>query len=180
MKGIVIQLLARCARDAFGEAAWSTVLERADVQEPIDPQRLYPDASFNALVAALADARGMSADAAQRWFGESAIAHFHAMAPTLFDVHKDSWSFLLTLNEIIHPQVRRDFPGASAPDFGFDANEQGELVLTYHSDRRMCGFAEGLIIASMRHFGDPEELRHDRCMHRGDPYCEFVLPAPRS
>jgi hypothetical protein len=178
LKGIVLQLLARCARDAFGDAAWTGALTNAGLAEPFDAQAVYPDTEFNALVSALAAARGISSDDAQRWFGESAVAHFHAMAPELFDRHRDSWSFLLTLNDIIHPQVRRDFPGASAPDFGFDANESGELLLTYHSERRMCAFAEGLILASMRHFGDPAALRHERCMHRGDTHCEFVLPAP--
>lgn len=178
MKGVVLQLLGRCARDSFGEDAWLQALAAAGAAEPFDPQRTYPDAAFNAVVAALAAVRKITTDDAQRWFGESAIAHFHAMAPTLFDRHQDSWSFMLTLNDIIHPQVRRDFPGASAPDFGFDANADGELILTYRSTRRMCAFAEGLILASMRHYGDPPVLRHVRCMHRGDPHCEFVLPAP--
>lgn len=179
MKGVVLQLLGRCARDSFGEDAWLQALAAAGAAEPFDAQRTYPDVEFNTVVAALAAARKITSDDAQRWFGEAAIAHFHAMAPTLFDRHQDSWSFLLTLNDIIHPQVRRDFPGANAPDFGFDANADGELILTYHSARRMCAFAEGLILASMRHFGDPPALRHVRCMHRGDPHCEFVLPAPR-
>ncbi|GAA4855459.1 heme NO-binding domain-containing protein [Luteimonas vadosa] len=177
MKGVVLELLGRCARDAFGEQAWQRAIAQAGLAEPFDQQRTYPDAEFNALVAAVATERGIGIDDAQRWFGESAVAHFHAMAPHLFDQHQDSWSFLLTLNDIIHPQVRRDFPGASAPDFGFDANEAGELVMTYHSQRRMCAFAEGLILASMRHYDDPPELRHVRCMHRGDPHCEFVLTA---
>lgn len=178
MKGVVLQLLGRCARDAFGEEVWRQALADAGAVEPFDPQRTYPDAEFNAVVETLAKGRGISTDDAQRWFGESAIAHFHAMAPGMFDKHQDSWSFLLTLNDIIHPQVRRDYPGASAPDFGFDANDAGELVLTYHSERRMCAFAEGLILASMRHYGDPPVVRHERCMHRGDPHCKFVLPTP--
>ncbi|MGI8560740.1 MAG: heme NO-binding domain-containing protein [Luteimonas sp.] len=178
MKGIVLQLLGRCAREAFGEDTWQQALAGTGVAEPFDPQRTYADDAFNAVVSALAGARGISTDDAQRWFGEAAIAHFHAMAPALFDRHQDSWSFMLTLNDIIHPQVRRDFPGASAPDFGYDANDNGELVLTYHSARRMCAFAEGLILASMRHYGDPPVLQHVRCMHRGDPHCEFVLAAP--
>lgn len=178
MKGIVLQLLGRCARDAFGEDTWRQAMRDAGMAEPFEPQRVYPDSEFDAVVAALAAARGITATGAQRWFGECAIAHFHAMAPDLFDRHGDSWSFLLTLNDIIHPQVRRDYPGASAPDFGFDASERGELVLTYHSERRMCAFAEGLILAAMRHYGDPPQLRHARCMHRGDLHCEFVLPLP--
>lgn len=81
-------------------------------------------------------------------------------------------------NDFIHPQVRKQDPGASAPVFGFDANDDGERMLTCHSARRMCAFAEGLILASMRHYGDPPVLRHARCLHRSDPHGEFVLPAP--
>jgi hypothetical protein len=178
VKGIVLQLLARCARDAFGEPVWREALAQSGLAEPFDPQQLYPDPQFNALVGALAASQGIDAHAAQRWFGERAIAHFHAMAPRLFDQHRDSWSFLLTLNDIIHPQVRRDYPGAGAPDFGYGVDDDGALVLTYHSQRRMCGFAEGLILATLRHYGEPATVRHERCMHHGDPHCEFVLTPP--
>lgn len=178
MKGIVLQLLGRCARDAFGDAAWREALAQSGLTEPFDPQRLYPDPEFNALVGALGASQGVDADAAQRWFGECAIAHFHAMAPDLFDAHRDSWSFLLTLNDIIHPQVRRDYPGAGAPDFGYGVADDGGLMLTYHSKRRMCAFAEGLILATLRHYGESPTVRHERCMHRGDPHCEFVLTPP--
>lgn len=178
MKGIVLQLLGCCARGSFGEDTWLGAMATAGLSEPIDPQGIYSDHAFNAVVTALATSQGITSDQAQRWFGDCAIGHFHAMAPDLFDRHQDSWSFLLTLNDIIHPQVRRDFPGADAPDFGFDAHANGDLVLTYHSPRRMCAFAEGLILASMRHYGDPPLLAHARCMHRGDPHCEFVLAAP--
>jgi hypothetical protein len=180
VKGIVLQLLAHCARDAFGEPAWRKALDASALDEPFDPQALYPDAVFNALVAALAGDLGIDARSAQRWFGECAIGHFHAMAPTLFDAHHDSWSFLLTLNDIIHPQVRRDYPGAGAPDFGYRVDPDGSLVLTYHSKRRMCAFAEGLIAATMRHYGEEPRIGHPLCMHLGDSHCEFVLPAPEA
>lgn len=174
----MLQLLGRCARDAFGDATWRQALAQSGLVEPFDPQRLYPDPEFNALVAALGASQGIDANAAQRWFGERAIAHFHEMAPDLFDAHRDSWSFLLTLNDIIHPQVRRDYPGAGAPDFGYGIADDGGLMLTYQSRRRMCGFAEGLILATLRHYGESPTVRHERCMHRGDPQCEFVLTPP--
>jgi hypothetical protein len=62
MKGIVLQLLGRCAREAFGEDTWRQALAAAGVAEPFDPQRTYLDAEFNAMVSALAGARGISID----------------------------------------------------------------------------------------------------------------------
>lgn len=178
MMGVVFQMLGSCVSESFGADVWQRALQAARSDGAYASHQRYNDVQFDALVAAVAGDRGITATAAQRWFGEAAIPHFYAMAPQFFDPHQDSWSFLLTLNDIIHPQVRTQYPGAHAPDFDFSVNEAGALVIGYHSLRRMCAFAEGLIVASMRHYGETPALDHTRCMHRDDPYCEFVLPAP--
>ena len=62
--------------------------------------------------------------------------------------------FLLTLNEVIHPEVRKLFPGAYAPEFDFRVSSPEVLELGYVSFRDMCAFAEGLIEGSANHYGE--------------------------
>lgn len=67
------------------------------------------------------------------------------------------------------------YPGASVPDFDFDASDPDVLVMHYHSARRMCAFAEGLLLGAADHYGEALEIDHPRCLHRGDPHCELRL-----
>ena len=178
MMGVVFQLLETCVVATYGGATWQRALQAVGSEGAYATHQRYDDEQFDALVAVIASDLGISGQAAHRWFGEAAIPHFYSMAPQFFDGHRDSWSFLLTLNDIIHPQVRSLYPGAHAPDFDFSSDDDGALVIGYRSPRRMCAFAEGLIMASMRHYGELPALTHRLCMHHGASLCEFVLPAP--
>src|SRR5690606_27411138 len=89
--------------------------------------------------------------------------------------HPDTRAFVLALNDIIHPEVRKLYPGADVPDFGFDTRDPDVLRMTYRSARRLCAFAEGLIEGAARHYGEDVAVRQTACMHRGDSACVFEL-----
>ena len=57
--------------------------------------------------------------------------------PQLFEPHDSTRSFLLTLNDIIHPEVRKLYPGADVPEFDFDFRA-GMLVMGYRSTRKLA------------------------------------------
>jgi hypothetical protein len=79
--------------------------------------------------------------------------------------------FLLTLNDIIHSEVRKLYPGAEVPEFDFDDRDPAYLLLGYRSARRLCALAEGFIIGAAHYYGEEASLDQQRCMHRGDDRC---------
>jgi hypothetical protein len=95
--------------------------------------------------------------------------------PSLFDAHTGTRSFVLSLNDIIHPEVRKLYPGADVPEFGFETFGDDTLVVQYRSHRKMCSFAIGLIEGAAAKYGEHAELLHAKCMHRDDPHCEFRI-----
>ena len=123
----------------------------------------------------MADRLGQEPGEVVRWFGREAIPLFYRRYPELFDAHPGTRSFVLALNDIIHPEVRKLYPGADVPDFDFDTRSPTVLHMTYRSARRMCTFAEGLIEGAALHYGDAVRIRQTACMHRGDPACVFAL-----
>ena len=45
--------------------------------------------------------------------------------------HEDVRSFLPTLNDIIHPEVRKLYPGADVPTFGLQHRPDGAIAMRY-------------------------------------------------
>ncbi len=82
--------------------------------------------------------------------------------------------FLLTLNDIIHPEVRKLYPDADVPVFDFSHEGESTLVVGYRSARRLCFLAEGFIEGASSHFGQHVTIEQRLCMHDGNDRCDLV------
>ena len=171
MKGVVFNLLEELVTRDYGEDTWDALLDAAEVDGAYTTLGSYDDADFGRLVAAASDALETPPDEMVRWFGRNALPLFHRSHPQLFERHSDTRSFVLTLNEIIHPDVRKLYPGADVPVFDFDASADGGLVIGYRSPRKLCSFAEGLLEGAALHFGEELAVDQRQCMKRGDHRC---------
>jgi hypothetical protein len=173
MKGIVFNLLERVTVDAHGENAWDDLLESAALDGAYTSLGSYPDAQFLRLVEESAERFDMAPQDVIRWLGRTSIPHLADAYPGFFEPHETTRDFLLTLNEIIHPEVRKLYPGALVPDFAMSDLPGGGLAMGYGSPRRMCSFAEGLIEGAAGHYGEHVTITQPRCMLRGDETCEI-------
>jgi hypothetical protein len=174
VKGIVFNLLEQAVIDTHGEDAWESIVEASGVDGAYTAVGSYPDDDLAALVKAASDALGAPHDDVVRWFGRAALPMLADRYPGFFEPHKDTRSFLLTLNDVIHPEVRKLFPGSYAPSFEFDESDPDVLRLGYESHRHLCAFGEGLIIGSADHYNEAVELTQSSCANRGDEKCVFV------
>ena len=175
MKGIIFNLLEQVVTREHGEATWDALLDAAGLDGSYTAVGSYPDEQLLALVGAATAALNISADDLVRWFGRSSLPLLAERYPAFFAPHTDTRSFLLTLNEVIHPEVRKLFPGAYAPSFAFDTSVDQGLSLSYFSHRNLCSFAEGLIEGSADHFGETVTIEQSSCSKRGDAQCTFHL-----
>lgn len=171
MKGVVFNLLEEAVGRAFGEDAWDDLLDRAGVEGAYTSIGNYPDVELMRLVGAASASLGKSPDEILLWFGEAAMPLLFEKYPVFFEPHSGSRSFLLTVNDVIHTEVKKVYPGASAPSFGLDGSAPDELVMTYDSDRRLCSLAEGFVRGAAAHFGDEVAIRRPECMKRGGGRC---------
>jgi hypothetical protein len=174
MKGIMFNLLEEVVVQDRGEEAWDGILEAAGVDGAYTSLGSYPDAELLSLLAAASPARE-SPGSGLRWFGRAAMPLLARRYPVFFSEHRTTRPFLLTLNNIIHTEVRKIYPGSDVPDFDFDRlSPDDQLVLGYHSKRRLCGLAEGLIEGAADHFSEGVSIAQTLCMHRGDDKCVLV------
>lgn len=176
MKGIVFNLLQEVVSREHGEDTWDSLLETAGLEGAYTAVGSYPDEDLATLVSTAAAALGLTEDDIVRWFGRKAQPLLYDKYPQFFEGHESAIPFVLTLNEVIHPEVRKLFPGAYVPEFefGVEKTSQGQLVLSYVSRRRLCSFAEGLLEGAADHYGEVVDVVHEKCMKRGDEKCVLV------
>lgn len=171
MKGIIFNLLEQVVAREFGEQTWESLLDTAGVTGAYTSVGSYPHEELLALVGAASAATGRPADDLVRWFGREALPLLYERYPGFFDAHTGTRSFLLTLNDVIHPEVRKLFPGAYAPSFTVDDSDPESVSLAYESHRGLCAFAEGLIEGAADHYGETVVVDQPTCARRGDERC---------
>jgi Haem-NO-binding len=175
MKGIVFNLLEEIVSRDYSEDDWDALLGAAGLDGAYTSLGSYSDEDLMKLVAAASSALGMSRDEIIRWFGRNALPLLANRYPQFFEPHRSTRSFILTLNNMIHPEVRKLYPGADVPVFDFDSSSQEMLVMGYASPRKMCAFAEGLIAGAASHYGEEAQIEQPKCMVRGDEKCVLEI-----
>jgi hypothetical protein len=175
MKGIVFSLLEDAVTRAHGEDVWDDLLDRAGVDGVYTSLGSYPDSDLTSLVAAASEVTGDDPQTVIRWFGRESMPTLARAYPAFFEPHADVHAFLKTLNDIIHPEVRKLYPGADVPMFDFSYAPDGTISMGYSSPRRLCAFAEGLIEGAAAHYAQNVELNQPTCMLRGDDRCTIEV-----
>jgi hypothetical protein len=177
MKGIVFNLLEEVVSKAYGDAAWDQLLDAAGLDGAYTSLGSYGDDEIFALVKVAAATLSLPEADVLRWFGRQAMPLLAARYPAFFANHENVRSYLLTLNDIIHPEVRKLYPGARTPVFDFDTSLADVLAIGYNSPRRLCALAEGFMHGAADHFGERLEIGQSQCMHHGAERCMFQVRA---
>ena len=175
MKGVILNLLEEAVTAEHGEAAWPDLIDLAGVAGVYTSLGSYPDEEVIALVNAASTALQTPPAEILRWFGRRAIPLLANRYGVFFENHKSAHSFVLSVNEIIHPEVSKLYSGAGCPHFHFSDHDDGRLIIGYHSPRQMCHLLHGFVEGSAEYFGETVELEHLRCMQDGDPRCEVAV-----
>ena len=68
---------------------------------------------------------------------------------------------------MIHPEVRKIYSAAGVPIFDYDTSDHDQLLMGYHSPRRLCALAEGFVEGATAHYGEEVALQQSSCGHRG-------------
>ena len=171
MKGIIFNLLEDVVIRNHGEDTWDELLAAAALDGAYTSLGSYPDEQIHGLVAAASHKLSLTPFEILRWFGQQAIPLLFERYPAFFNSHFCTRAFVLSVNNIIHPEVRKIYPGADVPTFEFRHAPDGGLLMGYLSPRRLCALAQGFIEGAATHYRDTVILEHRECMHKGDKRC---------
>ena len=174
MKGILFNLAEEVVEQAYGADTWERIIDASQVSGAYTTLGNYPDEEFSKIIGGAVEVLGASEAMVVSSIAEGALPLLSDRYPDFFSGHSSARSFVLTLNEIIHPEVRKLYPGVDVPEFAFtDGGPDGELMVGYQSQRQLCALAEGFIRGAATRFGETVVITHDKCMHRGDPSCQI-------
>ena len=171
MKGIVFNLLEEVVTRDFGADAWDGILEISQGAGAYTSLGNYSDAEMLSLVSAAAAQLQITAPEVLRWFGENAMPLLKERYGVLFANHGSSRSFVLSVNSIIHPEVRKLYSGANCPFFHFREGGDGSVMMEYGSSRKMCDLAHGFVRGAAKIFGEDVMIPHHTCMNHGANKC---------
>jgi hypothetical protein len=177
MMGVIFNVIEDAVTRAHGADTWDALLDMAGLDGSYSALGNYKDAELGAIVTAAAEKLGTDERSVLRWAGQAAMPILAERFPQMFDAHSGSVEMVRALNTLIHPEVRKLYPGAVCPHFGFAAAEGGRLRMLYNSPRRLCALVEGFLAGVAEHFGEHLTVEKETCMHDGAASCTFRLAA---
>jgi len=175
MKGIVMNLLAEFVEQQLGMAAWNELLSSTGYAGSYTSAETYPDEELLTLVQQVSQQTQIPVDDLIFQFGRFMFPEFVQRYPELVNPSSELIPFLLTIHDVIHVEVKKLYPDAQVPHFEYEQENPHHLKMFYHSGRKLCRLAEGLVDGAARHFDTTYSLEHEVCMHRGASRCELVV-----
>lgn len=173
MKGAVFIALNDMIESQYGIDEWEELLNT------VKPASLgiytstedYPDSEINAFVVAISQKLNLDTNTVTCVFGDYLFGElnrkysmFTASCSNLFD-------FLESIENVIHKEVRKLYTNPSLPSLDCQVINEKELIMRYHSSRKLCYLAEGLILGASNHYQQSVKITHEQCMHNGESHC---------
>ena len=175
MKGVVFDILRDMVEENYGMEGWQAILDKSGSDGLYISTQTYEDAELMGLVSAASDITKISVSDLVFAFGEYMVPSFYKRYPSFFDNAESFIKFLVSVDQIIHVEVRKLFPDAGLPTFDYNDEKSNHLTMIYKSPRKLCRLAEGLISGSAKHFNEKYKLKHAPCMHDGYDHCNLEL-----
>jgi hypothetical protein len=170
VKGVIFNVVEEVLDEAFGPDMWDQVLDRAEIDGAYTSLGNYSGAELTRIVSAAAELANMSRDQVLIAAGRLGFKHLAARHGELLAGTSGWRDVLEQLDGIIHPEVKKIYPGANVPSFAARPGEES-LLLEYRSHRQLCRLAEGLVRGLGDWHGIELEVRHLACVHHGDDVC---------
>lgn len=177
MQGSIYTVFADMVVEKLGIETWNELLDTVKPSsEGIYTKGMqYDDAEIMSLVGALSVKTGIDVTSLVRTFGGYLFIHLYNSSPANLSDIDDLKEFLLSIDSVIHKEVKRVYPHAYLPVFECSETPDGDLVMLYYSKRKLCYLSEGLILSAAFHFNQKISIKHPECMHDGSDKCKLII-----
>ena len=182
MKGIVFNLLESFVCEGWGDEKYEEILALCPLKtkKPFVGPGTYPDSDLMAIALKASEILEVDLPDALRAFGRYSFPRLAQRFPQFVVGHDRPMPFLLSVEDVIHIEIKKLFPNAVTPSFTYRGVSDDRLVIEYRSRRKLCSFMEGLLDGVAGYYEC--ELRYEQnvCMHNGADHCEFSVAVQSS
>ena len=159
MMGMVFTELLDMVEEKFSLDVVDSILDRSGASGSYTSVGYYNDEELVKIVVALSEESGIAVPDLLYTYGVHLFDRFVTLYPSFFEPHTSAPSFLMGLESHVHTEVRKLYANAKPPLFTFRALDSDQMYLEYHSERAFWKFAEGLLVASLKHYGAQHSLQ---------------------
>ena len=177
MKGVVFTVFQEMVEDQFGIEMYDRLVESCELPSGAVYTAVgtYEHTELLQLVGQLSQQTGTPVPDLVRAFGRHLFSALTTSYPQFAKGVGSSIDFLASIEDYIHVEVRKLYPDAELPRFEFAKLDEGSWQLSYFSSRPFADLCEGLIAASIEHFGDPIEISREDPAEQNGTNAKFVL-----
>ena len=177
MKGIVFNILEQMVIEKAGLEGWDQLLQSVELDSNgiYTAGRNYPDEEVVTLATRASEMLDIPTEALVKAFGNYLFGNLVKRYPIFVEQQPTFFSFLKSVHDVIHVEVKKLYEEPSLPDFQHRQISDTQLLMEYRSPRKFCMLAEGLIAGAAEHYNVSYRLEHNVCLHRGADHCEFLI-----
>ncbi len=177
MKGIIFNLLEQFIAENFGEAKYQQIIKKCELSttDPFVVPGTYSDEDLTKIVKEASSELNLPPADILRAFGKFCFPKLAERFPQFTQPFNHPKKFLMTVENIIHVEVRKLYKHAYTPKFIYNDTSPTTLTITYFSKRKMYDFMEGLLDGVGEFFNVPIKQTHKIYQKNGEELCDFEL-----
>lgn len=156
MKGIVFTELLNMVEQRFGYELVDSLLMTTDLPSGGNYTSVgtYPAQEMVSLVVKLSHQTDRPVPEVLRDFGRHLFQTFLRSYRHLIVAAPDAFTFLGSVHDYIHVEVKKLYPDAELPHFSVEQPNEKTMRMVYQSSRKMSDLAYGLIEGALEHYGE--------------------------
>ncbi len=156
MKGLVFTELLEYVENNFGFDMADKIIEDSKLANngSFTQAGNYPFEELIKLVSALSKEANIEIPKLLEIFGEHMFSRLISLNPQLKDNFESSLDLISRVDDIIHPEVQKLYPGADLPKFNLIERSENKVVTDYISSKNLEPFAIGLMRGSSKIFNE--------------------------
>jgi len=177
MKGIIFTTFNDMVEQKVGIDVWEKILatvnpESEGIYTSVED---FPDEELIAMVEELSEETGTPVIELIFAFGQYLFHTLTIRHSVFVETQPDFLSFLKSIEDVIHREVEKLYPNPNLPSLAWQQPDGNSLIMNYHSPRKMCHLAVGLIRGAAEHYQVEYTLEHAPCMLDGAESCQFHI-----
>lgn len=159
MHGTIFVLLNRYVQRLYDESTWVNLLEAAGIaHEPYQMQELYPTSEFFSLMEQASERVGTPLHHLMEQFGEFLVPDLLLLYKRHMRPEGNTYDMLLNTVAGMHAAVREKNNRKSPPMLLVTKKGDTQLIVDYHSKRKMAPFAVGAIKGLAKYYNEEDKV----------------------